>query len=196
MLSSNPRWACHGPWSSRHTPLCRLLYGTIYLWSDDGGLGCVSVTSSGLKLSGNGLSTFETELVRKDGRKNILFTFIFYLRRVIDFWFPVRAYMARFDLGCFFRVLVHSLVLVTNLLRWADSHNKPWPLVFSLDLLLSSTLRECVEKLQELSSPAFRAAKLQARPEVTADPHMDPGYESDINENKPIQGTLSQQRPN
>lgn len=47
-----------------------------------------------------------------------------------------------------------------------------------------------MEKLQELSSPAFRAAKLQARPEVTADPHMDPGYESDINENKPSQGTL------
>lgn len=50
------------------------------------------------------------------------------------------------------------------------------------------TLRECVEKLQELSSPAFRAAKLQARPEVTADPHMDPGYESDVNELSPLQG--------
>jgi hypothetical protein len=53
------------------------------------------------------------------------------------------------------------------------------------------TLRECVEKLQELSSPAFRAAKLQARPEVTADPHMDPGYESDVNEKSPLQGRLS-----
>lgn len=48
-------------------------------------------------------------------------------------------------------------------------------------------LRECVEKLQELSSPAFRAAKLQARPEVSADPHMDPGYESDVNEMSPLQ---------
>lgn len=49
-------------------------------------------------------------------------------------------------------------------------------------------MRECVEKLQELSSPAFRAAKLQARPEVSADPHMDPGYESDVNEMSPLQG--------
>ncbi|KAG0567460.1 hypothetical protein KC19_7G136400 [Ceratodon purpureus] len=49
-------------------------------------------------------------------------------------------------------------------------------------------LRECVEKLQELSSPAFRAAKLQARPEVTADPHMDPNYESDTNEKSPLNG--------
>ncbi|KAL3686815.1 hypothetical protein R1sor_013124 [Riccia sorocarpa] len=46
------------------------------------------------------------------------------------------------------------------------------------------TLRECVEKLQELNSPAFRAAKLRARPEVTADPRMDPNYESDGNEEK------------
>ncbi|CAM6126594.1 unnamed protein product [Calypogeia fissa] len=43
-------------------------------------------------------------------------------------------------------------------------------------------LRECVEKLQELNSPAFRAAKLKARPEVTADPRMDPNYESDTND--------------
>ncbi|KAL2628721.1 hypothetical protein R1flu_013407, partial [Riccia fluitans] len=48
----------------------------------------------------------------------------------------------------------------------------------------SSTLRECVEKLQELNSPAFRAAKLQARPEVSADLRMDPNYESDGNEDK------------
>uniref|UniRef100_A0A7I4AV11 Uncharacterized protein n=2 Tax=Physcomitrium patens TaxID=3218 RepID=A0A7I4AV11_PHYPA len=53
--------------------------------------------------------------------------------------------------------------------------------------LMGVTLRECVEKLQELSSPAFRAAKLQARPEVSADPHMDPGYESDVNEMSPLQ---------
>lgn len=45
-----------------------------------------------------------------------------------------------------------------------------------------------MEKLQELSSPAFRAAKLQARPEVAADPHMDPQYESDVNEISPSQG--------
>lgn len=41
-----------------------------------------------------------------------------------------------------------------------------------------------MEKLQELNSPAFRAAKLHARPEVTADPRMDPNYESDGNEDK------------
>lgn len=60
----------------------------------------------------------------------------------------------------------------------------------SLDLEPWFTLRECVEKLQELGSPAFRAAKLQARPEVTADPHMDPGYESDVNEIAPLLGNV------
>lgn len=59
-----------------------------------------------------------------------------------------------------------------------------------LDLELRLTLRECVEKLQELGSPAFRAAKLQARPEVTADPHMDPGYESDVNDISPLHGIV------
>jgi len=47
-------------------------------------------------------------------------------------------------------------------------------------------LRECVEKLQELSNPAFRAAKLQARPEVSADPQMGLGYESDVSDDKPV----------
>lgn len=61
---------------------------------------------------------------------------------------------------------------------------------YCLDLEAWLTLRECVEKLQELGSPAFRAAKLQARPEVTADPHMDPGYESDVNEISPLQGNV------
>jgi len=60
----------------------------------------------------------------------------------------------------------------------------------SLDLESWFTLRECVEKLQELGSPAFRAAKLLARPEVTADPHMDPGYESDLNEIAPLLGNI------
>ncbi|CAM6016894.1 unnamed protein product [Sphagnum balticum] len=40
-------------------------------------------------------------------------------------------------------------------------------------------LTACVEKLEELNNPTIRAAKLQARPEVSADPHMRPGYESD-----------------
>lgn len=52
------------------------------------------------------------------------------------------------------------------------------------------TLRDCVEKLQELNSPGFRAAKLQARPEVTADPHMDPGYESDVSDGNPAAGNF------
>ncbi len=58
-------------------------------------------------------------------------------------------------------------------------------------------MRECVEKLQELSNPAFRAAKLQARPEVSADPQMGLGYESDVSDDKPVTGlllTLSEKR--
>ncbi len=61
-----------------------------------------------------------------------------------------------------------------------------------LDLKLCYfTLRECVEKLQELSNPTFRAAKLHARPEVSADPRMGPGYESDVSDEKPITGLLA-----
>ena len=41
------------------------------------------------------------------------------------------------------------------------------------------TLRECVERLQELNNPTFRAEKVKARPEIFADPHMDPTYDSD-----------------
>jgi hypothetical protein len=52
-------------------------------------------------------------------------------------------------------------------------------------------LRECVEKLQELSNPKFRAAKLHARPEVSADPRMGPGYESDVSDEKPMTGLLT-----
>lgn len=63
--------------------------------------------------------------------------------------------------------------------QFFDSEN-----LLILDLHLLCTLRECVEKLQELNSPAFRAAKLHARPEVTADPRMDPNYESDGNDDK------------
>jgi hypothetical protein len=48
-----------------------------------------------------------------------------------------------------------------------------------------------VEKLQELSNPTFRAAKLHARPEVSADPRMGPGYESDVSDEKPITGLLA-----
>ena len=49
----------------------------------------------------------------------------------------------------------------------------------SLTLDLVFTLRECVEKLQELNNPTFRAEKVKARPEIVADPHMDPSYDSD-----------------
>ncbi|KAH9547795.1 hypothetical protein CY35_11G054900 [Sphagnum magellanicum] len=55
-------------------------------------------------------------------------------------------------------------------------------------------LRECVEKLQELSNPTFRAAKLHARPEVSADPRMGPGYESDVSDEKPITDEFSSYR--
>lgn len=41
------------------------------------------------------------------------------------------------------------------------------------------TLRECVERLQELNNPTFRVEKVKARPEIVADPHMDPSYDSD-----------------
>ncbi len=47
-----------------------------------------------------------------------------------------------------------------------------------------------MEKLEELNHPAIRAAKLQARPEVSADPHMGPGYESDVSDDKPMTGLL------
>jgi hypothetical protein len=47
-----------------------------------------------------------------------------------------------------------------------------------------------VDKLEELNNPAIRAAKLQARPEVSADPHMGPGYESDVSDDKPMTGLL------
>lgn len=44
---------------------------------------------------------------------------------------------------------------------------------------LRKELRECVEKLQLLSSPDERARKLQETPDVIADPNVDPGYDSD-----------------
>lgn len=40
-------------------------------------------------------------------------------------------------------------------------------------------LRECVEKLQVLNSPAERERQLRAPIEINTDPHMDPNYESD-----------------
>lgn len=46
-------------------------------------------------------------------------------------------------------------------------------------LNLFFTLRECVEKLQVLNHPAERARRLQEVPEVRADPHMSPNYESE-----------------
>ena len=36
-----------------------------------------------------------------------------------------------------------------------------------------------MEKLQELNNPTFRVEKVKARPEIVADPHMDPSYDSD-----------------
>lgn len=44
---------------------------------------------------------------------------------------------------------------------------------------LRKELRECVEKLQLLSSPDERARKLLETPDVIADPNVDPGYDSD-----------------
>lgn len=44
---------------------------------------------------------------------------------------------------------------------------------------LRKELRECVEKLQLLSSPDERARKLEETPDVIADPNVDPGYDSD-----------------
>ncbi|GLJ44306.1 hypothetical protein SUGI_0927280 [Cryptomeria japonica] len=46
-------------------------------------------------------------------------------------------------------------------------------------------IRECVEKLQLLSSPDERARKLQEIPEVIADPNVDPDYDSDDKEDMP-----------
>lgn len=43
-------------------------------------------------------------------------------------------------------------------------------------------LRECVEKLQLLSSPEERERHLKAPFDIDADPHMDPNYESDDEE--------------
>jgi hypothetical protein len=54
--------------------------------------------------------------------------------------------------------------------------------------------RELVEKLEELDNPAIRAGKLQARPEVSADPHMGPGYESDVSDDKPMTDGLPSYR--
>ncbi|KAJ7520080.1 hypothetical protein O6H91_20G065700 [Diphasiastrum complanatum] len=43
-------------------------------------------------------------------------------------------------------------------------------------------LRECIEKLQKFSDADFRAKELRSLPVVIADPHMNPDYESDGNE--------------
>lgn len=43
-------------------------------------------------------------------------------------------------------------------------------------------LRECVEKLQLLSSPEEKERQLNAPLEINTDPHMDPNYESDNEE--------------
>ncbi|KAJ7539707.1 hypothetical protein O6H91_11G106100 [Diphasiastrum complanatum] len=42
--------------------------------------------------------------------------------------------------------------------------------------------RECVEKLQKLSDPDFRAKESRRSPVVIADPHMNPDYESEGDE--------------
>ncbi|KAJ7968177.1 Zinc finger CCCH domain-containing protein 19 [Quillaja saponaria] len=45
-------------------------------------------------------------------------------------------------------------------------------------------LRECVEKLQILKTPEERQRRLEEIPEVHADPRMDPGFESEEDEDK------------
>jgi hypothetical protein len=47
---------------------------------------------------------------------------------------------------------------------------------------LPFTLRECVEKLQLLKTPEERQRRLEEIPEIHADPHMDPSYESEEDE--------------
>uniref|UniRef100_A0A2P2KIL9 Uncharacterized protein MANES_04G084000 n=1 Tax=Rhizophora mucronata TaxID=61149 RepID=A0A2P2KIL9_RHIMU len=50
------------------------------------------------------------------------------------------------------------------------------------DLGRRKELRECVEKLQLLKSPEERQRRLDEIPEIHADPHMDPSYESEEDE--------------
>lgn len=38
-----------------------------------------------------------------------------------------------------------------------------------------------MERLQELNNSTFQDEKVKARPDIAADPHMDPSYESDEN---------------
>ncbi|XP_052194905.1 zinc finger CCCH domain-containing protein 19 [Diospyros lotus] len=45
-------------------------------------------------------------------------------------------------------------------------------------------LRECVEKLQLLKTPEERRRRLEEIPEIHADPHMDPSYESEDNDSE------------
>lgn len=57
--------------------------------------------------------------------------------------------------------------------------------------LNTSTLRECVEKLELLKTPEERHRRLLEIPEVHADPKMNPEYESggdDGEHNKKIKG--------